>query len=650
MIRIDDITLRIAGRTLLEHATASIAARERVGLVGPNGAGKTTLLKALAGEIAVDDGAIILPPRWRVGTVAQEAPDGEVTPLEAVLAADRERAALLAELDDTAAAGRIGEVHARLVEIDAHAAPARAAMILAGLGFQESEQHQPCRSFSGGWRMRVALAAALFARPDVLLLDEPTNHLDLEATLWLEGFLRSYPATLVIVSHDRDLLNKAVDRIVHVDALRLESYSGNYDRFERMRADRRQLLEAERAKQEAQRRHMQAFVDRFRYKASKARQAQSRLKALEKLAPIAELSNDPSVRFDLPQPEALAPPLISLDGVSVGYGDRAVLQGLDLRLDPEDRIALLGRNGNGKSTFVKLLAGRLQPMAGELRASAKLKVGYFAQHQADELDLSLTALEQGRRVMPKATPEQVRSHIARFGLVQQRAETKIAKLSGGEKARLLFALMCADRPNILLLDEPTNHLDIASREALVEAINGFAGAVVLITHDPHLIELTADQLWLVADGKVRGYDGDLADYRRLLRTGDGGAGLSPAETDARGNAGDQEDRDRKGGDQKAGDRKAGDRKAGRRAAAEARQQVASKRREAEGLEKSIEKLNAEKRRIEARLADPSLYDGPADRLTALQKDLHRAESAIAEAEERWLKLIEEIEGRLSAAG
>jgi len=634
MIRIDDITLRIAGRTLFEHASATIAARERVGLVGPNGAGKSTLLKALAGDLAVDDGAIAMPPRWRVGTVAQEAPDGEITPLEAVLAADRERAGLLAELDGEAEAGRIGEVHARLVEIDAHAAPARAAMILAGLGFGETEQHQPCGSFSGGWRMRVALAAALFARPDVLLLDEPTNHLDLEATLWLEGFLRSYPATLVIVSHDRELLNKAVDRIIHVDALKLESYAGNYDRFERARAERRQLLEAQRTKQEAQRRHMQAFVDRFRYKASKARQAQSRLKALEKLVPIAELADDPTVRFDLPRPEALAPPLITLDDVAVGYGDRPVLRGLDLRLDPEDRIALLGRNGNGKSTFVKLLAGRLSPMEGEFRASPKLKVGYFAQHQADELDLSLTALEQGRRAMPRATPEQVRSHIARFGLVQQRAETRIAKLSGGEKARLLFALMCVDRPNILLLDEPTNHLDIASREALVEAINGFEGAVVLITHDPHLIELTADQLWLVADGGVRGFDGDLADYRKRLRDGGGEAVVAePASSSSSSSRGSAENR-----------------KADRRAAAEARQQVAPKRREAEGLEKRIERLNAEKRRIEASLADPSLYDGPADRLTDLQKALHRAENDIADAEERWLKLNEEIESALAATG
>jgi ATP-binding cassette subfamily F protein 3 len=628
MLQINELVYRIGGRVLLDGATLTLPAGHHAGLVGRNGTGKSTLLRLIAGELQPDGGAIALPNGTRIGMVAQEAPDGPESLLDTVLAADRERTALLAEAETAKDPQRIAEIHARLADIGAHAAPARAATILAGLGFDAEAQARPCRDFSGGWRMRVALAAVLFSEPDLLLLDEPTNHLDLEATLWLEGFLKSYPRTLLLVSHDRDLLNKAVDKIVHLEGGKLTVYSGGYDRFERTRAERLAHQEALRAKQLAARRHMQAFIDRFRYKASKARQAQSRLKALARMEPIASVIEERTVAFDFPSPDPLAPPLITLDKVSVGYApDKPVLRGLDLRLDMDDRVALLGANGNGKSTLVKLLAGRLQPLAGRLHRSPKLRVGYFAQHQADELDLAATPLALMERLAPTATEEKRRAHLGRFGFEQDKALTPVAALSGGEKARLLLALMSREAPHILLLDEPTNHLDVDSRQALVQAINGFEGAVVLISHDPHLIELTADRLWLVADGTCRTFDGDLDDYRRLLL--DQRRDRSAVKREEKGPA----SADRTSSDAHT----APARKDQRRAAAEARAAAAPLRRAAEAAERRLEQLLARKAALEARLADPAVYEGPATEITELQVAFREVEKAIAEAEEAWLE-------------
>ncbi|CCC99976.1 putative ABC transporter, ATP-binding protein with duplicated ATPase domains (plasmid) [Azospirillum baldaniorum] len=516
MLHINDLTFRYGGRVLFDRATAVVSKGHRVALVGRNGTGKSTLLKLIAGQLQTDAGAIGVPTGTKIGMVAQEAPSGATTLIDAVLAADTERTALLAEAETATDPMRIGEIHARLADIEAHSAPSRAAQVLSGLGFDADAQARPCSDFSGGWRMRVALAGVLFARPDLLLLDEPTNHLDLEATIWLEGYLKNYPHTILLVSHDRDLLNSVPTTTIHVDQGRLVTYAGNYDQFLKQRRANMERLQAMATKQEAKRKHMMAFVERFRYKATKARQAQSRLKALEKLETITLMEDDAEVVFNFPQPDEMAPPLIALDGVTIGYGDRAILRRVNLRIDMDDRIALLGANGNGKSTLVKLLAGRLEAMAGEVKRPTKLRVGYFAQHQQDELDLSLTPIQQTQRIMPLAPEEKVRAHLGRFGFQQSKAETRISDLSGGEKARLLLALMSRETPHILMLDEPTNHLDVDSREALIEAINGFEGAVILISHDPHLIELTADRLLLVADGTVQPYDGDLDDYRRFL--------------------------------------------------------------------------------------------------------------------------------------
>jgi ATP-binding cassette, subfamily F, member 3 len=632
MLHINDLTFRFGGRVLFDHATAVVSKGHRVALVGRNGTGKSTLLKLISGQLQTDDGAVTLPSGMRMGMVAQEAPAGPITLIDAVLAADKERTALLAEAETATDPMRIGEVHNRLADIEAHSAPARAAQVLSGLGFDAESQQRPCSDFSGGWRMRVALAGVLFSRPDLLLLDEPTNHLDLEATIWLEGYLKNYPHTILLVSHDRELLNAVPTTTIHIDNGKLVTYSGNYDSFLRQRRANQERLQSMATKQDARRKHMMAYVDRFRFKASKARQAQSRLKLLEKMETITLMEDDAEVVFNFPAPDEMAPPLIALEGVTIGYGDKAILRRVDLRIDMEDRIALLGANGNGKSTLVKLLAGRLQPMAGEMRRPSKLRIGYFAQHQSEELDLSLTPIQQTQRIMPLALEEKVRAHLGRFGFQQSKAETKIADLSGGEKARLLLALMSREVPHILMLDEPTNHLDIDSREALIEAINDFPGAVILISHDPHLIELTADRLLLVANGTVQPYDGDLEDYRRFL--------LDRAKAErAVAKAASQGDRD-------IGPNK----KDQRRAAAESRAALAPLKRKATDAEALVNKLTEEKRKIEAKMADPALYTGPADKLTKLQIDLGVVDKNLASAEETWLDALEAYETAAAEVG
>ncbi len=625
MLHINDLVYRVQGEPLFDHATVAVNKGDRVGLVGRNGSGKTTLLKLISGELHADGGSITVPRLIRVGKVAQEAPSGQTSLIDTVLAADTERTALLAEAEHASDPHRIAELHERLATIGADSAPARAARILAGLGFDEAAQQRPCAEFSGGWRMRVALAALLFTAPDLLLLDEPTNHLDLEAAIWLESFLKSYPGTLLLVSHDRGLLNRAVNRIIHLDQRKLTAYTGNYDRFERLRREHLERQAALHAKQQAERRHIQAFVDRFRYKASKARQAQSRLKALARMEPIAAVMEERTVTFDFPSPSPLSPPILTLENAAVGYeAGKPILSRLNLRLDMDDRVALLGANGNGKSTLSKLFAGRLKPMDGRMTRSSKLKIGYFAQDQAEELDLAATPLDHMRKLMPLETETKLRAQLGRFGFGADRAEVAVGKLSGGEKARLLFALMSREAPHVLILDEPTNHLDVDSRQALVQALGAFEGAVILVSHDAHLVELVADRLWLVADGGVSAFDGDMDDYRKLLM-----------EQRRQERSRQREDRPERDDLVSKKDR--------RRAAAEARAAVADLRKAVRQAEAEVEKLNRKKAELEKRLADPEVYNGPTAKLQDLQIRFGQVKQSIADAEERWLDLQTQLE-------
>ncbi|MCB1380110.1 MAG: ABC-F family ATP-binding cassette domain-containing protein [Alphaproteobacteria bacterium] len=518
MLHINNLTYRIAGRLILDNASVAIPGGHKVGLVGRNGVGKSTLFRLVLGEALPESGSINLARNARIGTVAQEAPGGSESLIEMVMAGDPELLALTTEAAVATDPHRIAEIQIRLADIEAHSAEARAATILSGLGFSDEQQRGPCAALSGGWRMRVALGAALFAQPDVLLLDEPTNYLDLEGTIWLKNFIRDYPHTIVMVSHDRDLLNEAVNSILHLERGKLVFYQGTYDSFERQRREKQALTAKLQRKQEDQRKHMMAFVERFRYKASKARQAQSRLKALAKLEPIADIVEDRVAPFFFPNPEkAVAPPLARWDKVSVGYAaDRPVLRNITLRLDPDDRVALLGSNGNGKSTFAKLLCGKLAPMAGEMRLPSRVTVGYFAQHQLDELSPERTPYSYFSSLMPDASEAQRRARLGAYGFGSQLADSRCDTLSGGEKARLLFALAAFHAPHVLVLDEPTNHLDVDSREALIMAINDYEGAVILISHDRHIIETCADRLWLVNDGTVKIFDGDMDEYTQLV--------------------------------------------------------------------------------------------------------------------------------------
>ena len=529
MLTITDLTYRLGERTLLEQASLFVPEGARAGFVGRNGTGKTTLFRLLTGEIQPETGSIELRRGASIGQVAQEAPGTERSLLETVLDADTERSALLAEAETATEPGRIADIHMRLADIDAHSAEARAATILHGLGFDAAAQARPCSSFSGGWRMRVALAAVLFTEPDLLLLDEPTNYLDLEGTLWLENYVSRYPHTVVVISHDRDLLNKVCNRIVHLENRKLVGYSGDYDTFARLRAERIGQEAKQKAKQDARRAEMQAFVDRFKAKASKARQAQSRMKMLEKMERTAVTMDEDVAPLTFPNPtRAVSSPIINVAGGTVGYGDTMILRGLNLRIDADDRIALLGSNGNGKSTFAKLVADRLRAADGELTRAPKLRIAMFAQHNMDDLRPDETPVDHVRRAMadaaktagkPSPSEGQVRSAVAQMGLPTVKMETPARNLSGGEKARLLLGLATMDRPHLLILDEPTNHLDMETRDALLRALNAYEGAVIVISHDRSLVEASADRLWLVADGTVKPFDGDMEDYRRYVLTG-----------------------------------------------------------------------------------------------------------------------------------
>ncbi|MEZ5922925.1 MAG: ABC-F family ATP-binding cassette domain-containing protein [Hyphomicrobiaceae bacterium] len=626
MLHLNELTYRIEGRLILDAATAGIPSGHKVGLVGRNGTGKTTLLRLIAEEIHADDGTITTPKGHRIGYVEQEAPGGPASLIDWVLAADTERQGLLAEAETAEDPHRIAEIHTRLADMGAHAAPARAATILAGLGFDEAAQARPCSDYSGGWRMRVALAAVLFLEPELLLLDEPTNYLDLEGTLWLESYLKSYAHTVLMVSHDRDLLNRAVTAILHLDRGKLTFYTGGYDAFENARRERQQLDLKLRKKQDEQRRHMQAFVDRFRYKASKARQAQSRLKAIERMQPIAEAVEDRVVPFHFPAPgKGFGNPIIRLDDAQAGYATaRPVLRDLNLRIDQDDRIGLLGQNGNGKSTLAKLVAGRLPPMAGKRFGSDKLVIGYFAQHQMDDLPSGLTPYDHMVELMPDATIAERRARLGVYGFGADKADTKAEHLSGGEKARLLFALATFHKPHLLILDEPTNHLDVDSREALIMALNDYEGAVILISHDRHLIEATVDRLWVVRKGTVEAYEGDIEQYRRELLDGLSGrnrgrpkTSTAPASSAAR--AGQRRDE------------------------AQRRAERSPLKKAVEAAERKIAALNEAIAALDKQLADPGLYTREPERAQQVARERGLQIKQREAAEEDWLAASEAFE-------
>ncbi len=632
MLQIKDVTYRVAGRTLLEDASIDVPGGHKVGLIGRNGTGKSTLLKLITGDIHPEGGSIRLQNGAKLGVLPQEAPGGPESLLQTVLDADIERRDLLIEAETAEDPNRIAEIHIRLADINAHTAESRAAKILMGLGFDHEAQARPCSSYSGGWRTRVALAATLFAEPDLLLLDEPSNYLDLEATLWLESFLRNYPRTLIIVSHDRDLLNNVVGTIVHLEQLKLVKYTGNYDFFEKTRAERLALDAAMAKKQEAQRKHLQSFVDRFRAKASKARQAQSRVKMLEKMKPITSVMEEYTVNFTFPSPEPLSSPIVTMEACEVGYQpDLPILKQLNLRLDMEDRIALLGPNGNGKSTFAKLLAGRLKTQAGQLAKSGKLKIGFFGQHQLDDLRVGESAYQHLAEKMAPASESVVRSKLGQFGFNKDKSDVNVAQLSGGEKARLTFCLLSIEAPHLLILDEPTNHLDVDAREALVQGLNEFEGAVILISHDPHLVSLVADSLWLVSNGTVTPYEGDIEDYKKqvLEQAKSGGSGNTPNAVGAAGGAAPQKPR--------------GNSKEARKARAEKRAQLAPKRKEIQKLEKKVASLQADRDKLEALIADPETYNKDAAYQAKLSSELGQIKAAQEETEETWLMALEELE-------
>ncbi len=620
MLNFSNITVRLGGAVILDGATAALPPGARVGMIGRNGAGKSTLMKVVAGLLEPDDGSVDMPKGARMGYIAQEAPAGSETPLDTVLAADTERATLLAEAETADDPHRIGEIHERLNMIEAHSAPARAAKILIGLGFDEEAQQQPMDSFSGGWRMRVALAALLFSQPELLLLDEPSNHLDLEATLWLENFLTSYQATILVISHERDLLNNVVDHILHLQGGKTTLYPGGYDAFEKQRAERQAQMAASREKQLAQREKLQAFVDRWGAKAHSAKQAQSRVKALSRMEPIAAAIEDPSLSFHFPSPAELKPPLITLDDAAVGYGDNIILSGLNLRLDPDDRTALLGRNGNGKTTLARLLASQLDPKAGAMNKSGKLTVGYFTQYQVEELDPTDTPLEHMTRLMKDAKPGAVRAQLGRFGFSGDKATMKVGKLSGGERARLALALITRDAPHLLILDEPTNHLDVDAREALVHALNEYSGAVIMVSHDRHMLELTADRLVMVDSGKAKEFSGSLNDYTDFV------LGRNQEVKTATSGSG-------------------GNRKEERRLAAERRKQQSELRKTASTAEKKIEMLGKKLSGIDRAMFDPASAEKDyADlTMTELMKLRATVQDELEQNEAAWLEANEALE-------
>ena len=615
MLNISEINYSVEGRPLFEEASAVIPEGHKVGLVGRNGAGKTTLFRIIRGELGLDAGEISLPSRAKIGGVAQEVPSSDVSLIDTVLAADVEREALMAEADTAKDPTRIADIQARLADIDAWSAEGRAASILKGLGFDDEDQQQPCSAYSGGWRMRVALAGVLFAEPDLLLLDEPTNYLDLEGALWLENYLAKYPHTVIIISHDRGLLNRAVGGILHLEDRKLTYYQGNYDQFARMRAEKRAQLTAQAKKQQAHKAHMQAFVDRFKAKASKAKQAQSRMKAIEKMVTITPPEEAARKVFTFPQPDELSPPIISIEGGSTGYTEgQPVLSRLNLRIDQDDRIALLGRNGQGKSTLSKLLSNRLVLFDGKAINANKLRIGFFAQHQVDELIVEETPLQHMISARPGVMQSKLRAQLAGFGLGPDQADTAVGRLSGGQKARLSLLLATLDAPHLLILDEPTNHLDIESREALVEALTRYSGAVILVSHDMHLLSMVADRLWLVANGTVTPYEEDLEEYRKML--------LTPTKPVSK-------------------NQKTKEAPKPKRAS---RDEILALRSEVRKSEERVTKINDMRDKLAAKLANPALYeDGKVGELEVWNRKYAEVMEALERAEALWMGALEKLE-------
>lgn len=614
MLHINDLTYRIGERLLIDSATVALPTGGRVGLVGRNGAGKTTLFRLIRGEMSPESGSISVPRQSRIGGVEQEAPGGPQSLIDFVLEADKEREALMREAEAASDPMRIAEIQTRLADIEAHAAPARAARILSGLGFDEAAQNRALSEFSGGWRMRVALAAVLFSAPDLLLLDEPTNYLDLEGVLWLVDYLKTYPATILVISHDRDLLDDVANHILHLDKAKLTLWSGGYSSFERQRAEQMALQGKAAKKQEEKRKHLQAFVDRFRASATKARQAQSRIKMLAKLAPVAVAVDDTVLPFNWPKlTRKLSPPIVAMEKVSAGYGDRVVLSKLDLTLANDDRIGLIGSNGNGKSTFAKLIGGRLDPMSGKMTRAAKLDVGFFAQHQVDDLDESGSPYSHVAERMPGEPTAKVRARVAQIGFSGGRADTSIGLLSGGEKARLLMGLATFDAPQLLILDEPTNHLDIDSRAELIDAINDYEGACILISHDRRLLEACVDRLWLVANGSVKAFDGDLEDYSQLVV----GRGAPTARTA-----------------KPAPERKD---------PAPARRDLGPLRKEIVAVEQRMQKFQDLLRRVDEMLAKASQTSAASAQVVDLTIKRAELERALMATEETWLELSSRAE-------
>ena len=615
MLTINNLVYRIQGRELFEDASVVLPTGSKTGFVGKNGTGKTTLFHLIQGHIQADAGSIELVKKARIGAVAQEAPAGNESVLDVVMAADKERTALLAESETATDPDRISEIYTRLADIDAYTAEGRASAILKGLGFEQDRQNSPTHELSGGWRMRVALAGVLFSQPDLLLLDEPTNYLDLEGTLWLEKYLATYPYTVFMISHDRDLLNKSVNSIIHLEHKKLTFYKGNYDTFENTRRMQMELNNKSRDKALDQVAHLQKFVDRFRAKATKAKQAQSRMKMIEKLKPPAAMFDEYAAPFTFQQPKAeQATPMITLDGVSAGYGTKTILRQINMRIDPGDRIALIGVNGNGKSTFAKLLAGDIKPMGGSFNKGKKLEIAHFAQHQMDKLKPDWTPFEHVVELMPTDSEARRRSRLSQMGLTKSRMDTLAKNLSGGERARLLMGLITFGGPGMMILDEPTNHLDIDSRDALVHALNDYEGAVLIISHDRHLIEATCDTLWIAENGTIRELDEDLDSYQASITSAKEGKGGTKAE-----------------------------RKANKAEAAARRAEIAPIKSAIKDAEAKIARLKTELAKVDAQLEDPKVYNGNPERVIALGKDKARYSAEIDANEEKWLELSAQLE-------
>lgn len=627
MITISDAQLIRGTKTLLDEASLTIYPGHKVGLVGANGTGKSSLLALILGQLHLDKGEISVPSQWRIATVAQETPALEVSALEYVLDGDREFRELETQLAKAEAEDnghRIAELHGKLDAVGGYSIRARAGTLLAGLGFTEAQQSHPVKSFSGGWRMRLNLAQALLCRSELLLLDEPTNHLDLDTMYWLEGWIKSYQGTLVLISHDRDFIDAIVDEIVHVEHQKLNFYKGNYSAFEHTRAERMAQQQVAYERQQRERAHMQSFVDRFRYKASKAKQAQSRLKALERMTELMPSKADSPFYMEFREPDALPNPLVKMEDVSVGYGDKAILNKVHLNLVPGARIGLLGRNGAGKSTLIKLLSEQLSPMRGLYEPNPGLNIGYFAQHQIEFLQLDDTPLQHLQRLAPNAREQELRDFLGGFGFQGDMALAQVRPFSGGEKARLVLALLVWQRPNLLLLDEPTNHLDLEMRHALTVALQGFEGAMVIVSHDRHLLRLTCNDYYLVDGGEVRMFDGDLDDYHQWLLDAAKAAAASVSLVDEASPAQDK--------------------KLQKRLEAELRQKLSPLKKRQAKLEAEQSQATDRLAELENLLADTSLYEAEQKpRLTEILAERTRLSQALEESEMNWLELQEEID-------